>query len=1081
MFNLASATDVSACSNLTSAGVYTLNQSVTADTTCMNIYANDITLDCNGTSINFANTGAGIGVYSNASNTTVKNCNIEQGTVGSTRVGISASGGSATITNNTFTMKGDFGDDTTWAIYLNSNSNVLVNNTINGTSDGYLRYPIYFFADYNNVTNTTFYLYKSYDMGFYFNWGADYNNINISNIYLLAGSGNMGIAKILGHDNNFTNIYVKDDVGNNGYFYFAWTQGNNIIKDVLINNTGSTEYSSLLTKYGGSEYDYFINVTTINVPSQGGFGYDGFGIKRYWYADTYVNDTSGNPLNATNVSIYNVSSVLINTQLTNTSGYVPSRQTLLQYMQNQTAKYDETNYSFNATKTGYTNNAVAVNLTDNRLAGTNPVVITLTASGGGDTTAPTFTTIPANASLWFGNQTLGVDFDATDETAFGGFYVNDTKFSINSTGWLTNATVVGTGFYTINVTINDTSNNKNWTLYSVTINKNNYTCDVLYNETSPLIYPKTFRVYTNCNSGFVLYRNGTAIANNTEQNVGTGFWNFSVTRNDTTNYTYIYDTEYFTIQANTGICDIVFNTTSPKTYPSIFVVYTNCNSAFTLRRNNTAITNNTAQALASNTWNFSVQRTDAINYSFNYDDDNFIIAKATTNLDLVISPDMDSIYPTETTTTGSECTTTCTLYRDSIAKSNPEVTTLGIGIYNYTYNTTGNENYTSDSISNNLTISQNTGLCDVLFNTTSPKTYPSRFKVYTNCNSAFTLYRNGTAITNNSEQDIGNGYWNFSVARTDTGNYTNLYDTEFFTITKNTGVCDVLFNTTSPKVYPSTFQAYSNCNSAITLYRNGTSTTNNSAQDVGVGYWNYSVSRTDKSNYTNLYDTEYFTITKATTSLSLGASPSWTEESGVETTVTGSGCTTTCGLFIDGTATDNPDVQTLAVGIYNYTYNTTGNANYTADSESNNLTILYVDLENPLAEMGTNPVDTFNSTTTSVSFELKCSDNIIVNSLQLWTNKTGTWGATATNSSAINNTIWNKTVNGFSNDDYIWGVYCNDLHGNEDWSDTNRTFTVSYTAPPSVNATGGITPICRYKKMGYYNEALPWLREVNCI
>ena len=84
---------------------------------------------------------------------------------------------------------------------------------------------------------------------------------------------------------------------------------------------------------------------------------------------------------------------------------------------------------------------------------------------------------------------------------FGYYRINDTRFSINQTGFLTNATLLGAGNYEINVTINDTSNNINWTIYTVQINKSNYyDCGVYFNATSPITYPETFIVYTNCSS-----------------------------------------------------------------------------------------------------------------------------------------------------------------------------------------------------------------------------------------------------------------------------------------------------------------------------------------------------------------------------------------------------------------------------------------------------------------------------------------------------------------------------------------------------------------------------------------------------
>jgi hypothetical protein len=47
----------------------------------------------------------------------------------------------------------------------------------------------------------------------------------------------------------------------------------------------------------------------------------------------------------------------------------------------------------------------------------------------------------------------------------------------------------------------------------------------------------------------------------------------------------------------------------------------------------------------------------------------------------------------------------------------------------------------------------------------------------------------------------------------------------------------------------------------------------------------------------------------------------------------------------------------------------------------------------------------------------------------------------------VNNTIWSIAVNNIPEGTWRWGVYCNDSAGNEDWSDTNRTFTIDTTKP----------------------------------
>jgi len=116
---------------------------------------------------------------------------------------------------------------------------------------------------------------------------------------------------------------------------------------------------------------------------------------------------------------------------------------------------------------------------------------------------------------------------------------------------------------------------------------------------------------------------------------------------------------------------------------------------------------------------------------------------------------------------------------------------------------------------------------------------------------------------------------------------------------------------------------------------------------------------------------------------------------------------------------------------------------------SSTLTI-NVDSASPTADFGTNPVDNYNSTSSSVTFEIKCTDNN-PDALQLWGDWTGTWAANQTNSSPTNNTVWSIAVSGISDGTHTWGVYCNDSAGNDDWSDLNRTLTVD-TGAPTITA-----------------------------
>ena len=78
------ATTVSSCANLSSAGeTYTLNQSVSINgSSCFNIIAQNVTLDCAGHSVVGNNATGTYGAYSDKRNTTIKNCDITKFQVG---------------------------------------------------------------------------------------------------------------------------------------------------------------------------------------------------------------------------------------------------------------------------------------------------------------------------------------------------------------------------------------------------------------------------------------------------------------------------------------------------------------------------------------------------------------------------------------------------------------------------------------------------------------------------------------------------------------------------------------------------------------------------------------------------------------------------------------------------------------------------------------------------------------------------------------------------------------------------------------------------------------------------------------
>ena len=219
-------------------------------------------------------------------------------------------------------------------------------------------------------------------------------------------------------------------------------------------------------------------------------------------------------------------------------------------------------------------------------------------------------------------------------------------------------------------------------------------------------------------------------------------------------------------------------------------------------------TNYTTNSQGGNIYGFNISDLSVGTYDYRwYANDSFsningtengtyTISQGTPSLNLNVDPTWSETYGTQTNVTGSGCPSqlTCILYRDGIEVSSSDVATLGVKVYNYTYNTSGNANYTSASATNNLTITQNTGSCGVVFNESSGITYPSTFLVWSNCTSTATLYRNGTGIDNNSVQNLAAETYNFTIIRTDNTNYSNIYDERNFVVNQATGVIYTYIN-----------------------------------------------------------------------------------------------------------------------------------------------------------------------------------------------------------------------------------------------------------------------------------------------
>ena len=171
----------------------------------------------------------------------------------------------------------------------------------------------------------------------------------------------------------------------------------------------------------------------------------------------------------------------------------------------------------------------------------------------GDFTAPSITP-PANATQEFGTYFF-VDFDATDSGTLDTWVVNDSNFTINSTGGLTNLTELSLGTYVMNVSVNDTYSNTGWVLYQVDVQ----------DTTSPTIEVQSPTLSQNSTSQtlwfnatasetidtWIIDYNGTnqSFTPNTELTLDDGDYNLSIWANDSSSNWGLNDTIKFSIDS----------------------------------------------------------------------------------------------------------------------------------------------------------------------------------------------------------------------------------------------------------------------------------------------------------------------------------------------------------------------------------------------------------------------------------------------------------------------------------------------------------------------------------------------------
>jgi len=601
----------------------------------------------------------------------------------------------------------------------------------------------------------------------------------------------------------------------------------------------------------------------------------------------------------------------------------------------------------------------------------NSTTITLTVQ---DTTPPYFNPIPSNQAISYG-QLFNYDVNATDISGISNYWLNDSRFTINNSGFIKNNTLLSVGNYSINISVNDTSSNTNSTIFMVTVNPIspiiNSTLNGLAHDIN-ITYPTPVNAYGTTTGGVLrIERNGTPIENNYNYILPPGFYEFEfgVTGNQVldsiflgpnghdkiklsaplTNYNVnlnlLYDSDGdadFDYVGSASDAQIITNTCGT------FTVDMDIDEYFIVTRiNGTAaetevleLTNiNDVDGITVQNYGNSILAADKKlnqvfdaagisinvtgysetdgNASFKIIDSLCINATLVTKEGLMISlPSKGNVYPSFDMLISEEDDT------DNIGLGKSTLVNLGF-------------NSSNSATVKNITDSNMTSSFSEIENT-------DKFVAYTNSAASSRWLWNKS----NSQWDLGIDY----ISNT-TQNYMNEVSIMYATVNKIRSNCSLTFDHSSPINYGTQLNVSCSCDNPesndATLYRNGTNFTaeNNQLVDLVAGSYAYICNSSASENYSSASNSSTFIINKANVSVKLYINNSQSDITIRQATVlqinatsnrTGNLTLYQDAVILNSSLTENitAEVNFSAIGNYNITAKYLGDENYSTISKT---------------------------------------------------------------------------------------------------------------------------------------------------
>jgi hypothetical protein len=811
----------------------------------------------------------------------------------------------------------------TYGIYFNTAGNAKTfYNDINMTGSSSV--GIYLLAgsnhdiEFNNISSS-----GNGAMGMYIRSNSNSNNISSNNI-VTNGSDNIGIRFRAGATGNvLSNLSVLTFGTGAPYPLESYDTSNNFtMYDSKVNaSTGVADFNIRASPAGTWT---FTNVTKSNnnpITINWAAGQNGT-LYEYWYLNVNVTNQSGTALDGANVSVYYGNSTYFGSSLTDSNG--AARFTLLGLMQNSSAGANySAPYIVNVSKSLYTTfSNSSVNMTNNIQLNVNLNI--------SDSTSPNITISRPQNTTYNTKTNLQLNYTVTDDTNVSACWYSVDSGANTTLASCTNATfnVSTDGSHNVRVYANDTYNNINSSVVYFSVDTSAPTITIISPEN------KTYNTQSNIQLTYTAIDNiavdkcwyafnggmNTSMpgCSNSSISVGTdGSYPLHIYANDTSGNVGL-TVQYFTVDTTPPQYCSLQNSTPAKYSASTLslfnITWTDALSSVgtvLLESNYSGAPQNYSMyLLGGNVYSYNITLPAGTFYWKSYANDSsgnvnastqqtFTITKADNSVDLYLNGNKDQnltvTYLTQTNATSVASSGTASLYRDDISVSNPEIATLAADTagYKYTANTTGSQNYTSNSTTFYLFINKASPTLSLLLDGAASDKNVS-YGTQTNATGAasnagdsdlaYSLYRNAA--------NVGSGASVSDVQMLAANTYVYVYNTsggENYTSATINRTLTVNKAATSAKLFlngvegnnSQTYGTNSNATAALNvsgmtfqLYRNGTQVASgtdsiNEIATLAAGTYNYTTAFAGDENHTSSSATWYLTINRTTPTLSL--------------------------------------------------------------------------------------------------------------------------------------------------------------------------------------------------------------------